>query len=116
MFISRLRVSQTGTKLIDVSLLGQLNVTNTTTNTTNTINMCNWYAGQPLDSSVSGNSWKEYCPMIIYTEIITLDANTTYDINASGILSFPGNDSTTLCNLPGGVIQRGYMRLTLIIQ
>ncbi len=116
MFISRLRVSQTGNKLIDVSLLGQLNVTNTTTNTTNTIDMCNWYAGQPLDSSVSGNSWKEYCPMIIYTEIITLDANTTYDINASGILSFPGGDSSTICNLPGGVIQRGYMRLTLIIQ
>ena len=116
MFISRLRVSQTGTKLIDVSLLGQLNVTNTTTNTTNTIDMCNWYEGQPLDSSVSGNSWKEYCPMIIYTDVITLDANTTYDINASGILSFPGSDSNTICRLAGGVIQRGNMRITMIIQ
>ena len=116
MFISRLRVSQTGTRLIDVSLLGQLNVTNTTTNTTNTIDMCNWYEGQPLDSSVSGNSWKEYCPMIIYTDVITLDANTTYDINASGILSFPGSDSNTICRLAGGVIQRGNMRITMIIQ
>ena len=116
MFISRLRVSQTGTKLIDVSLLGQLNVTNTTTNTTNTIDMCNWYEGQPLDSSVSGNGWKEYCPMIIYTDVITLDANTTYAINASGILNFPGGDSNTICKLTGGVAQKGYMRITMIIQ
>ena len=116
MFISRLRVSQTGTKLIDVSLLGQLNVTNTTTNTTNTIGMCNWYEGQPLDSSVSGNAWREYCPMIIYTDVITLDANTTYDINASGILNFPGSDSNTICKLTGGVMQRGNMRITMIIQ
>ena len=116
MFISRLRVLQTGTKLIDVSLLGQLNITNTTTNTTNTIDMCNWYEGQPLDSSVSGNSWKEYCPMIIYTDVITLDANTTYAINASGILNFPGSDSNTICKLAGGVIQRGNMRITMIIQ
>ena len=116
MFISRLRVSQTGTKLIDVSLLGQLNVTNTTTNTTNTIGMCNWYEGQLLDSSVSGNAWREYCPMIIYTDVITLDANTTYDINASGILSFPGSDSNTICRLSGGITQRGGMRITMIIQ
>ena len=116
MFISRLRILQTGVKLIDVSLLGQLNVTNTTTNETYTIDMCNWYAGQPLDSSVTGNSWKEYCPMIIYTNVITLASNTTYDINASGILSFPGGDSSTICRLPGGVMQRGHMRLTLLIQ
>jgi len=116
MFISRLRVSQTGTKLIDVSLLGQLNVTNTTTNTTNTIDMCNWYAGQVLTDTVTGGSWKECCPVIVYTKSISLDANTTYDINASGILSFPGGDSNTICRLVGGVIQKGSMRITMIIQ
>ena len=116
MFISRLRIIQTETKLIDVSLLGQLNVTNTTTNETNTITMCNWYAGQLLTNTVTGGSWKEYCPMIIYTDVITLASNTTYDINASGILSFPGGDSNTICRLAGGVAQNGHMRITMIIQ
>lgn len=116
MFISRLRISQTGNAQIDVSLLGQLNVTNTTTNTTNTITMCNWYAGQVLTDTVTGGGWKEYCPVIVYTKSISLDANTTYDINASGILSFPGAKTNTTIKLVGGVIQRGNMRLTMIIQ
>ena len=116
MFISRLRISQTGSAQVDVSLLGQLNVTNTTTNTTNTIDMCNWYEGQILTDTVTGSSWKECCPVIVYTDYITLDANTKYNINASGILNFPGSNSNTICRLVGGVAQKGRMRITMIIQ
>lgn len=116
MFISRLRISQTGSAHVDVSLLGQLNVTNTTTNTTNTIDMCNWYEGQILTDTVTGGSWKECCPVIVYTNYITLNANTTYDINASGILSFVGTNTNTTIRLSGGVSQKGRMRISMIIQ
>ena len=116
MFISRLRISQTGSAQVDVSLLGQLNVTNTTTNTTNTIDMCNWYEGQILTDTVTGGSWKECCPVIVYTNYITLNANTTYDINASGILSFAGTNTNTTIRLSGGVSQKGRMRISMIIQ
>ena len=116
MFISRLRISQTGSAQVDVSLLGQLNVTNTTTNTTNTIDMCNWYEGQILTDTVTGGSWKECCPVIVYTNYITLNANTTYDINASGILSFVGTNTNTTIRLSGGVSQKGRMRISMIIQ
>ena len=116
MFISRLRIIQTGSAQVDVSLLGQLNVTNTTTNETNTITMCNWYAGQKLTDTVTGGSWKECCPVILYTDNITLAANTKYDINASGILSFAGTNTNTTIRLAGGVAQKGRMRITMIIQ
>ena len=116
MFISRLRISQTGSAQIDVSLLGQLNVTNKTTNETNTINMCNWYEGQLLTDAVTGNGWKECCPVIVYTNDITLAANTKYNINASGILSFAGTNTNTTIKLAGGVAQKGGMRITMIIQ
>ena len=114
--ISRLRVTQTGNAQPDVSLLGQLIVTNMNTSTTSTIDICVWYSGQVLDSSVAGNSWREVCPVIVYTGVINLDANTVYTISASGILTFPGGNSNTVCRLPGGVTQRGNMRLALIAQ
>ena len=116
MFISRLRISQTGSAQVDVSLLGQLNVTNTTTNKTITINICNWYAGQILTDTATGSSWKECCPVIVYTDYITLDAKTKYNINASGILRFAGTNTNTTIRLAGGVMQMGGMSITMIIQ
>lgn len=116
MLITRLRVTQTGNAQTDVSLLGQLTLINMNTSTTSTIDMCHWYAGQVLDNGVIGNSWREFCPTITYTNVLNLSANTVYTIKASGTLTFPGGNSNTVCRLPGGVSQRGNMRLALIAQ
>ena len=113
MLASRLRVFQ-GTEIaqVDVSLKGYIEISNLMTSSTNTNEVSTWYRGEKLYQ----DTWYEVCPTFTYTNVIDLDANTSYKIRAYTVLSFPGVNSNTIISFPGGVAQRGFMRITLIVQ
>ena len=113
MLASRLRVFQ-GTEIaqVDVSLKGYIEISNLMTSSTNTNEVSTWYRGEKLYQ----DTWYEVCPTFTYTNVIDLDANTFYKIRAYTVLSFPGVNSNTIISFQGGVAQRGFMRITLIVQ